>query len=78
MKRKTKVAQFIGSIQDGGAETLVKDYALLLDKETFDVIIITRWKGYNSANYRILEESGVHMISIYPSNNLIFKIFNQL
>ena len=29
---KIKVAQYIGAIQDGGAETLVKDYALLLDK----------------------------------------------
>ena len=75
---KIKVAQYIGAIQDGGAETLVKDYALLLDKDLFDVIIITRWRGYDSANYKILENSGIRMISIYPNNNLIFKAFNRI
>ncbi len=77
MNDKIKVAQYIGAIQDGGAETLVKDYALLLDKNKFDVVIITRWRGKNSANYRILEEAGIPMITIYPSNNLIFKLFNR-
>ena len=76
--KKVKVAQYIGTIQDGGAETLVKDYALLLDKNLFDVIIITRWKGYNSANYKILKRSGIRMISIYPNNNLIFRVFNRI
>lgn len=75
---KIKVAQYIGAIQDGGAETLVKDYAFLLDKDLFDVIIITRWRGYDSANYKILEKSGIRMISIYPNNNLIFKAFNRI
>ena len=75
---KYKVAQFIGAIQDGGAETLVKDYSLLLDRNLFDTIIITRWKGYNSANYKILEKSGIRMISIYPNNNTIFKVFNLI
>lgn len=73
---KIKVAQYIGAIQDGGAETLVKDYALLLDKNLFDIIIITRWRGYDSANYKILEKSGIRMISIYPNNNFFLKAFN--
>ena len=75
---KIKVAQYIGAIQDGGAETLVKDYALLLDKNLFDIIIITRWRGYDSANYKILDKSGIRMISIYPNNNIIFKVFNRV
>ena len=33
---KKKLVEFIGRIQDGGAETLVKDYALLLDAATND------------------------------------------
>jgi glycosyltransferase, group 1 family len=76
--KKIKVAQFIGCIQDGGAETLVKDYALLLDKEKFDVVIITRWKGIGTANYKILENSGIKMISLYPSNSIIYKVFNHI
>lgn len=75
---KYTVAEFIGSIQDGGAETLVKDYALLLNKNLFDVIIITRWKGNHSANYEILKRSGIRMISIYPNNNAICRIFNRI
>ena len=27
---KTKIVEFIGRLQDGGAETLVKDYALMV------------------------------------------------
>ena len=38
--KKIKLVEFIGRIQDGGAETLVKDYALMLDKEQFDVTIL--------------------------------------
>ena len=76
--KKVKIAQYIGVIQDGGAETLVKDYALLLDKNLFDVIIITRWRGFDSANYKILEKTGIRMISIYPNNNPIFKAFNRI
>ena len=37
---KKKVIEYIGRMQDGGAETLVKDYALLLDKDKFDVTVV--------------------------------------
>ena len=37
---KLKVVQLIGSLNDGGAETLVKDYVLLLDEHKFDVAVI--------------------------------------
>ena len=33
---KTNIIEFVTSLQDGGAETLVKDYALLMDKARFE------------------------------------------
>lgn len=63
MRRRVKVVLFILEISDGGAETLVKDYALNLDKDLFDVRIVTDIPSdVNSANYRILRE---HKIPIY-------------
>ena len=35
-----KVVHFIETLYQGGAETLVKDYALLLDKTKFKIIPI--------------------------------------
>ena len=37
---KTKVIEFMLTAGDGGAETLVKDYALLMDKEKFEIIVV--------------------------------------
>ena len=68
---KKKVIQFIGSLGDGGAETLVKDYALLLDKEKFDVVIVTLYVQEFSANARRLrEQENIRIISIYPNYSL--------
>ena len=53
---KKKLVEFIGRIQDGGAETLVKDYALLLDKDKFDITILCE-------DYR--PESNTYKIEIY-------------
>ena len=51
---KTKIVEFIGRIQDGGAETLVKDYALMLDKDLFDVTILCEDYRKESNNYKTL------------------------
>ena len=73
-----KVAQLISSTQDGGAETLVKDYALLLDKDKFDVIIIVRRRIGDTANDRALVQNGVKVISIFKNNNFLFRVVQKL
>ena len=35
-----KVVHFIHGLNMGGAETLVKDYALLIDKNKFETIVL--------------------------------------
>lgn len=61
------VAQFIGTIQDGGAETLVKDYALMLDKKIFKSIIIVWGRRKDTANDKMLEKNDIKILSVYKS-----------
>ena len=75
---KTKVVEFIGRIQDGGAETLVKDYALLMDKQDFDVTVLCEDYKPASANYRILKENGVKIVAMYKPSFFVSKVLARL
>ena len=75
---KTKVVEFIGRIQDGGAETLVKDYALMLDKEKFDVTILCEDYKKDSVNYKILKENNVKIITMYEWSFFINKVLARI
>lgn len=46
----------------GGAETMVKDYALLMDKEKIDMKIVALSGRYDSTNEVILQEAGIPII----------------
>lgn len=75
-----KLAHFIGWIQDGGAETLVRDYSLLIDKEKFNVSVIVLNVNEESANYKIMRDNGVRIIRIYRSDStsLIYRMIRKL
>lgn len=75
---KRKIIQFITNLSDGGAETLVKDYALLLDHEKFDVVIVTIRNVTNTSVYKILKEHNVKIINVYPNWNIFIKVFNKI
>lgn len=53
---KKKVLQFIHGLTMGGAETLVKEYCLNLDKEKYDVSVLCFYK-YHMPYEKILELS---------------------
>lgn len=73
------VAQFIGTIQDGGAETLVKDYALLLNKSLIKCIVIVLYRNRNTANDLILENSKIKIIPIYnKTDSFLIKLIRKL
>lgn len=56
-----KVVHFIHGLNMGGAETLVKNYALLLDKEKFDVEILCL--NHEDSPYEdILKDAGIKVI----------------
>lgn len=75
---KTKVIEYIGRIQDGGAETLVKDYALLLDKDKFDVFIVCRDIVKSSNVYKTLKENNVNIISMYHDFDIPERILARI
>ena len=75
---KTKVVEFIGRIQDGGAEALVKDYALLLDKDRFDVTVLCEDYVPASANYKALVRNDVRIYAMYGWSFFINKVLARL
>ena len=75
---KTKVVEFIGRIQDGGAETLVKDYALLMDKDRFDVTVLCEDYRPDSNNYKTLKKNGVKIVTMYEKSFFFNKVFARL
>ena len=64
---KKKVVHFIHGLNMGGAETLVKDYALGLDKSKYDVTVLC-YQHYNSPYEEILKQSGVKVV--YASDEM--------
>lgn len=75
---KCKIAEFVSSTADGGAETLVKDYMLLLDKNKFDPVLIVRRRLYNTANNMAIEKNESRIIVIYKSNSFLMKVIQKL
>ena len=57
-----KVIHLISTMNIGGAETMVKDYALLMDKTQFEVKIISIDKSYHSANEAALRKAEIPLI----------------
>lgn len=74
--QKATVIEYIVSMGMGGAETLVKDYALFLDKAKFNVIIVLK-RPCDSANYRILKENNIP-IKILNKKTFLDKILNKI
>ena len=75
---KVKVIEFIQSMGDGGAETLVKDYALLMDKQRFDVTVVVLHDIRDSANYRFLTENGIPVIALSSQEDPLKKLWRKL
>lgn len=60
---KKKVLQLIHGFTMGGAETLVKEYCLKLNKDKYDVSVLCFYK-YNSPYEKLLEDAGVNITYI--------------
>ena len=75
---KKKLVEFIGRIQDGGAETLVKDYALLLDSDKFDVTVLCLDYKPESTNYKTLVDNNVKIVTVYNQPFFFDKAFARI
>lgn len=74
---KTNIIEFITNLSDGGAENLVKDYSILIDKERFNVSIVTIRNYTDTAVYKTLIKNGIDIIPVYPKWNLFIRIYNK-
>lgn len=72
-----KVIEYIPTMYDGGAETLVKDYALLLDRNRFDVAIVVTESSEDSANLRRIRQANIRVIPIYRHWNILVRGWNH-
>lgn len=75
--QKIKVIEYIHGMEDGGAETLVKDYAHLINREKFDFVIVLNRIYKNSANLQAVREAKVPIITIYSRWNIFMKAWHE-
>ncbi len=59
--KRIKVVHLIHGLNMGGAETLVKNYALLMNKDRFDVTVVSL-ERLNSPYEKTLEDAGIPVI----------------
>ena len=59
-----KVMQFIHGLNTGGAETLVKDYVLKLDKNKFDIVVLCLEHYEDSPYEKLLEQNNIRVIYV--------------
>lgn len=76
--KKCRVLELIGgSLTDGGAETLVKEYVLNMDKDRFETAVFVDWIITGTANSKILMEKGQQIFTAYPKYSLFWRGINR-
>lgn len=84
MNKRVNVIEFITNFNEGGAESLVRDYALLLNDKEINVITVVIWPPHKDSPYaKALSEKGRIVLSIYPKMKMCKtyvgqKIWNRL
>ena len=64
-----KVIELIPTMNTGGAETMVKDYALLMNKDKVVIKVVVLDHRYGSENERLLDENGIETLYL---NDVIY------
>lgn len=75
---KKAVIEFITTLGNGGAETLVKDYSLLIDRNVFDYNLVILRELPNSVNSKILNENKIPYQVIFKKWNFFIRIIYKL
>lgn len=73
-----KVWFVIWGLKDGGAETLAREYARLVDKQSFDATVVTMYPFQDTANYRKAKAAGLRVISVFKKRNAITRAIRGL
>lgn len=75
---KTKVVEFINRIQEGGAEALIRDYALLIDKNKFDVVVLCYFASKDSSINKILKGHNIEVVEMYGRFPTVCRVLSRL
>ena len=75
---KIKVTEFITSLGEGGAQSLVKDYSLMLNKDVFDVSIFCIYPILESGPGQLIKKANIRVSSVYPTHNKLYSLINKL
>ena len=80
MGKKYKIIQFLGGLDQGGAESVIRDYALELTKRGHEVEIPLFYTTPDMPNQIALEEAGVRIDVFrgYYSRNKIKRLYNKI
>ena len=72
------VIEFIDYLNDGGAESLVRNYAEAMNPNVVSIIVLTLYSHKTSAAHKSITEMGIPVISLYPKRNFFFRAINKL
>ncbi|WP_373132263.1 glycosyltransferase [Ruminococcus sp. Marseille-P328] len=81
--RKINVLYLIHGLNMGGAETIVKDYALLLDKCKYNVTVLCYQHYYDSRYEEMLKDNGIKVVYVcdympfYRKKGIFYKGINH-
>lgn len=73
-----KVWIVIWGLKDGGAETLAREYARLVDQQSFETTIVTMYPFEDTANYQRAKASGLRVLPIFKKRNTVTRAIRVL
>lgn len=79
---KKRIVHFIMSLGVGGAETVVKDYAVFLDKNKYEVIVLVLGSERKTVIERQILDNNIKIIFLglgsFNSESLLHKVYRQI
>lgn len=73
-----KVWFVIWGLKDGGAEMLAREYATMVDKQSFAPTIVTMYPFADTANYQRTKAAGIRVLSVFKKRNAITRAVRVL
>lgn len=74
---KRKILEIITTMGDGGAETLVKDYAIILKKAGVQIRILAVYGVSDTSNMNQLEKESIQVESLFPKCSGFYKFIKH-
>ena len=74
---RRNILEFISTMTDGGAEALVKDYAIILKKLGVQIRILTVYGVSGTSNMNQLEKENIQVESLFPKCSGFYKFIKH-